>query len=117
MSGQPTPEGMDRRASVRYPCSEDGFGIENSCRPVGTKKSESWSATVNDLSTGGMGLLVNRRFEPDTLLTVELHDSEEATVRLLLVRVVRALQQDRSSWLLGCEFPTKMTEAELLTLM
>ena len=117
MSGQPTPEGIERRASIRYPCSEDGFGIENSCRPLGTKKSESWSATVRDLSTGGMGLLVNRRFEPGTVLTVELHESDDTNMRLLLVRVVRVLQQERTSWLLGCEFPSKMTEAELLTLM
>ena len=117
MSAQPTPEGIERRASVRYPCSEDGFGIDNSCRPVGTKKSESWSASVRDLSTGGIGLVVNRRFEPATLLTVELHDSEEAVSRMLLVRVVRVTQLDRTAWLLGCEFTSKMTETDLLTLM
>jgi hypothetical protein len=109
--------GLDRRASVRYPCSEDGFGLDNSCRPIGTECKEAWAASIRDLSTGGIGLVVNRRFEPGALLVVELQDTEQTTTRTLLVRVVRAMKEDKTAWLLGCEFIYKMTEAELLALM
>lgn len=111
------PRGADRRASVRYPCSEDGFSLDNSCRPIGTERKEAWAAVVRDMSTGGIGLHVNRRFEPTTLLVVELQDVDQSTTRTLLVRVMRVQKEDRTGWILGCEFIHKMTEAELLALM
>ncbi len=119
MSDKPVPQptGAERRASVRYPCSEDSFGPDNSCRPITATRKESWSAVVRDLSTGGVGILVNRRFEPGTLLSVELQDPEKTAARTLLVRVVRLIQQDKDHWLLGCAFTTKLSEADLLTLM
>jgi hypothetical protein len=49
-------------------------------------------------------------------LVVELKDLDQTISRTMLVRVVRALKEDRA-WLLGCEFIHKMTEAELLALM
>lgn len=119
MFDEPVPPsaGADRRAAVRYPCSEDSFGPENSCRPITAMKKEAWSAVVRDLSTGGVGIVVNRRFEPGTLLSVELQDAERTAGRTLLVRVVRLTQEDKEHWLLGCAFTNKLTETELLTLM
>jgi hypothetical protein len=119
MSNQPVPHssGAERRASVRYPCSEDSFGPDNSCRPITAMRKESWLAAVRDLSTGGVGIVVNRRFEPGTLLSVELQDAEKTSARTLLVRVVRLTQEDKDHWLLGCAFTTKLSEADLLTLM
>jgi hypothetical protein len=117
MSEPTAPRGADRRASVRYPCSEDGFGLDNSCRPIGTERKEAWAASVRDMSTGGVGLCVNRRFEPGTLLVVELQDFDQTASRTLLVRVARVQKEDRDAWILGCEFIHKMTEAELLALM
>ena len=119
MSDKPVPQssGAERRAAVRYSCSEESFGPENTCRPITAMKKESWSATVRDLSTGGVGILVNRRFEPGTLLSVELQDPEKTSERTLLVRVVRLTQQDKDHWLLGCAFTSKLSEAELLSLM
>lgn len=116
MSELTAPRGADRRAAVRYPCSEDGFGLDNSCRPIGTERTEAWAACVRDLSTGGMGLILNRRFEPGTLLVVDLQDAEQAAHRTLLVRVAR-VHKEGQIWLLGCEFIHKMTEQELLALM
>lgn len=111
------PTGSERRASVRYPCSEESFSADNSCRPITAHRNESWSATVRDLSTGGVGIVVNRRFEPGTLLSIELQDAEQTVNRILLVRVVRVLSEDDGRWLLGCAFTAKLTEGELLALM
>jgi hypothetical protein len=111
------PSGAERRASVRYPCSEENFSSDNSCRPITARKNEAWAATVRDLSTGGVGIVVNRRFEPGTLLSVELQDSEQTVNRNLLVRVVRVLEQGEGRWLLGCAFTNKLSDADLLTLM
>jgi hypothetical protein len=112
-----TPSGAERRASIRYPCNADGFSTDNACRPITTSQEDSWSASVRDLSTGGVGIVVNRRFEPGTLLSVDLQDAEQTINRSLLVRVVRVLREGDEHWLLGCAFTNKLTEAELLALM
>src|SRR5262249_44027747 len=109
--------GAERRASIRYPCSEESFSVDNSCRPLTTRKSDAWSASVRDLSTGGVGIVVNRRFEPGTLLSVELQDAEQTINRNLLVRVVRVISEGEGRWLLGCAFTNKLSDADLLTLM
>jgi hypothetical protein len=110
-------KGADRRASVRYPCDPDSFSADNSCRPVTAPKKESWSAVVRDVSTGGIGIVINRRFEPGTLLTVDLEDAERTARRSLLVRVMRITQENSSAWMHGCAFTHKMSESELLDLM
>jgi hypothetical protein len=109
--------GRERRASVRYSCSEDSFSSTNPCRPITSPQKENWSAAVRDLSTGGIGLVVNRRFEMGTLLTVDLHDATQTSTRSLLVRVVRVNQETNNHWVLGCAFTSKMSESELLGLM
>jgi hypothetical protein len=109
--------GAERRASVRYPCSTESFSTDNSCRPITARKNEAWSAVVRDVSTGGVGIVVNRRFEPGTLLSVELQDAEQTVNRTLLVRVVRVLRDGDDQWLLGCAFTNKLTDADLLALM
>jgi hypothetical protein len=113
----PKPSGPERRVAVRYPVSPDGFSTENTCRPISSQPDETWTAVVRDMSTGGLGLVVNRRFEPGTLLIVDVHDVEQTTNRSLLVRVVHAVRDLDNAWFLGCSFPSAMSEAELLSLM
>jgi hypothetical protein len=113
----PKSGGADRRAAVRYPVSPDGFSNDNSCRPITAQPTEAWSAVVRDMSTGGLGLVVNRRFEPGTLLIVDVQDAEQTNSRSLLVRVVHVERDEENFWFLGCKFPTALTESELLSLM
>lgn len=107
----------ERRASVRYQCDPESFSHDNSCRPITASKRESWPATVRDLSTSGIGIIINRRFEPGTLLSVDLEDADHTAQRSLLVRVMRAAQEAPDSWVHGCAFTHPMSEAELLDLM
>lgn len=118
MSGAVSPnKAAERRASVRYECDPDSFSTDNSCRPITASKRESWPAMVRDLSTSGIGIIVNRRFEPGTLLTVDLEDAGRTSQRSLLVRVIRTAQEHPNSWVHGCAFTHPMSEAELLDLM
>jgi hypothetical protein len=111
-----TPPGAERRGSIRYPCDPESFGPDNSCRPITALKDDAWGATLRDVSTGGVGLVVKRRFEPGTLLSLDLQDAEQTASRTVLVRVVR-LTREGDDWVLGCAFIHKLTEAELLALL
>jgi len=114
---QTEKKGAERRGSVRYPCSTESFSTDNSCRPITATKREAWTAIIRDLSTGGMGIIVPRRFEPGTLLTVDLEDAARTSHNSFVVRVMHITQETDNSWLLGCAFTAKLSESELLGLM
>jgi hypothetical protein len=70
-------------------------------------------ARLHDISASGVSLLVRRRFEPKTLLVVELTTVDPALPRTLLVRVVNVRPAKRREWLLGCALVQGLSEDEL----
>jgi serine/threonine protein kinase len=97
----------ERRASVRY-ASELGC----LCNPIWGDKSFRWSARVRDVSATGVALLLPRRFEPGTILSVELGATAESPSCTLHVRVVRQSRQPGKKWLLGCAFAGPIGDQE-----
>jgi serine/threonine protein kinase len=100
----PSRTKADRRATVRYPSQQSG-----ACQPFGGEKELKWSAKIQDVSADGIGLVLNRRFEPRTLLVVELSETIPNSKRLLLVRVVRATKLSARQWVVGCVFARRLT--------
>jgi hypothetical protein len=111
-SQQPEQKGTERRAAVRY--SSD---LEGTCEVVQSEKDYPWFGDIQDISTTGMQLLISRRFERGSLLTVEVQTKDQKTVRKLLVRVARVKAKDYGQWLLGCAFVTKLRDPELKELI
>ena len=114
----PLPEPVDvpadiaeRRAAVRYPSV-----CATACHPV-PEGDALCTARVVDISTNGVGLLVDRYVEAETLLAVELQCEETAATYTLLVEVRRATQRAPGEWLLGCSFARDLSEAELRALL
>jgi serine/threonine protein kinase len=101
------PDRTDRRATVRYPSQQEGV-----CQPLGGDKELKWSARIRDVSADGIGLILNRCFEPRTLLLVELRQTAQTARRLLLVRVVRAQKLSPRAWMVGCVFARRQTHED-----
>jgi hypothetical protein len=68
---------------------------------------------VKDISEGGVGLLLPRRFEPGTLLIVQLDPSTAPHAVYMLARVVRIAAQGDGNWLAGCTFIGELSGQEL----
>jgi hypothetical protein len=102
-----SPGTVECRVWPRHPCA-----VQVQCQPAAARqdKEQIWQGTVRDLSRGGVGLILPRRFEPGTVLFVELPGSE---ARPLLVRVAHTVRLPRGTWLLGCAFSSKLSEEEL----
>jgi hypothetical protein len=97
--------------SVRYPSTR-----ETSIQPATVRDGSGWRAQVRDVSQGGIGLVVNRRFEPGTLLVIELDTPGPDDGRTFLARVVRvvhATARPESDWLLGCAFAAELEDEDL----
>src|SRR5436853_589958 len=101
---EPRPAAVhsERRAYVRL-----ATDLPVTCRPTGRQPDVAWPGRVRDISRSGVGLLLRHRFEPGTVLTIELRGSGGPLLRATTVRVVHAtavMDGPTSSWLHGCTF-------------
>lgn len=101
----------ERRAGPRYSCM-----IETTCRQITRGGSTSWPARTVDVSAGGIGLVLARRFEPGAVLCVRLQSTDGEVARDLLLRVVHVLPDVGGTWRLGCRLAGELDEDELRAL-
>jgi hypothetical protein len=113
---RPRPRGLrvggagtgERRATARHPSSLGG-----SCRAVGPAKESEWPLRIQDVSVDGIALVMGRRFEPRSVLLVEVSDPKGERCRQLLVRVVRAAPLADKTWLVACVFAHRLEKEDL----
>ena len=103
----------ERRDGKREACQ-----LEGQCRPMDSLQlSAAWPVTIRDIGAGGCQLLLSRRFEPGTLLVVDVHDGQGQPARMMLARVVRVASLARGRWILGCAFSVPLTPDDLDSLL
>jgi serine/threonine protein kinase len=108
----------ERRAAVRYECA-----LQTSCaiNPSLFVDDAEWQtldgAQVRNLSVTGIGLVLARRFEPGTVLSVDLSSSDGQVKRTVEMRVVRVSRTGGSSWYLAGTLAKRLTKEELRRLL
>jgi hypothetical protein len=109
----------ERRAWVRHPLDVGSCGlIDTSAISRGEPDSEEmWPLVIRDLSVGGAGVLLARRFEPGTELVIEFSSGPDSPPRRLPARVVRVVLEKAGHWVHGCAFPSKLSNDELNALL
>jgi hypothetical protein len=85
--------------------------------PEDADKGETWPATITDISLGGLALVLGRRFEPGTVLSLECFGTDRDQPSALLLRVKYAKPQDFGHWLVGGAFLEPLTCEELQALL
>ena len=95
---------------VRYACTQmTGCSVF----PV----YERCEARVRNISISGVGMVMSRAFNPDTLLIVEL-ERRDRTARIAMpARVTHSLQIGPDCWNIGCEFDQPLTNDALKALV
>lgn len=110
------PSTRERRVWARYSAQIDG-----TCQPVAAETASEpemgWPGEIINISCGGIGLCLERRFQPGTPLVIELATEGEEPSRLLQVKVVHASAQPDGRWLHGCELRIKLSEEEVQALL
>ncbi len=101
----------ERRASVRFSCDLPG-----GCAPFGNPRADRWKARVCNISAGGLCLVLARRFEPGTMLEIELTTPGEYPPKLL-AQVVHVHSDERGSWAVGCRFVSELSPEALEELL
>jgi serine/threonine protein kinase len=112
VGGAGKPVKRERRATVRY-CSS----LEGSCRTVGAGGESDWPLRIQNISADGIAFLLGRRFEPRSVLLLEVPDRAGGPCRRYLVRVVRAVPQSGKTWIVGCVFAHRLGEEDVVVLL
>jgi hypothetical protein len=102
-AASPAPP-IEHRAFVRHLC-DIGAAVD------------AWPARIQNISRGGVKVIVTRRFEVGTNLKLEIHVSIEDEVFMLPAKVVRVESEPSGSWCLGCAFVQEITEEEVRELL
>ena len=113
-SGEAVASGAgERRVHARYTCALPSF-----CQPGRGRMDLFWRRVkVQNLSTHGIGLLLNLPYEPGTVLTVEMVNSNHTFSRQALVKVVYTQAHGRHEWLTGCTFLQQLQADDLPNLL
>jgi hypothetical protein len=106
--------GPHSRVWPRHDCE-----LRGTCTPLAGPHDSgpSWSGKVQDISLGGVGLVLTRRFEAGTVLSLELESRATRTTQRFLVRVVRVLPAPDHQWLLGCMLLSRLSQEKLSALL
>lgn len=102
---------VERRTQRRIPCD-----LILCCRPLRRRKPLFHLVNVANISTAGVGLVLDRRVTPGTILAIELQ-RQQRVARTLLARVAHATANDDDTWTIGCEFANRLTHRELQDLL
>jgi serine/threonine protein kinase len=110
--------GRERRTALR---------IEHSLRTICTINCSvhadvpdclsKWYATVQNVSLGGVGLLLSRRFEPGSTLTVEIANKSGEMKSNRPMRVAWVAPAQEEGWLVGGSLIEAFSEEELRLLL
>lgn len=101
----------ERRAAERFPVNADA-----ACSFVAPVVEDFGPVKIRDISMAGIGLLLTRRVEPGTLLSVTLANPARSFVKTVLVRVQHATSLP-GNFLIGGTFTVPLSYQEMSTLV
>ena len=79
-----------------------GTDLGTNQRPCEMRETR-WSATICDISQGGLGLYLQRRYEKGAALAVELPGDADHPASVVFVRVIHVKRGEEGLWRLGMQ--------------
>src|SRR5262249_4531549 len=112
-NGSQQPVANERRACVRFTTE-----LEALCQPgSGRLDSTWWLARICNISAGGLGLVIRRRVQPGTILTVDLDSPARNSARTFHAQVRHATTGTDGMWVVGCVLANRLSDEELQALL
>ncbi|MBL8796020.1 MAG: PilZ domain-containing protein [Planctomycetia bacterium] len=106
------PVVQERRGCVRYICERKG-----QCQPITVLEAgNQWPMQTLDISASGVSVVLCRRFEPGTLLAIDICDPTQEPMTMPLARV-RHVEANGPSWQLGCAWAEALEGSDLRSLL
>ncbi|MGF1578613.1 MAG: serine/threonine-protein kinase [Gemmataceae bacterium] len=99
---------QDRRRVERH-----SVAIPTICGPVARHHEITTGGRTHDLSTHGVRLMLRRRYEPGTLLKIEVRHSKTDTTAMLIGEVVWVQKSRSGLYTIACRFPHALSQSDL----
>jgi hypothetical protein len=113
LSGKEAPSSPDQRVATRFPCSQVAF-----CWKQKPRDYIFWAARAQNISTGGIRLVVGHQFNPGTILSMELMCADQRATWELPARVIYVAPGGAGDWsVIGCQFVNRLSETELVAML
>jgi len=106
------PIADDSATLERFICSR-----RPSVRVLARPSLQSHNAVILNISRRGIGLLIGQRFEPGSLLAIQLRHREVGISGILTATVKHATEQPPGNWSLGCSLSRSLTDDEIAALI
>ena len=96
------------------PSTGDGFrfAVPTTCQPPSAWSSDPWPAMIRHISTTGLHLTLNRRFERGSGMAIQLPGADR-NFSTVLARVVEVRIIESGVWLLECTFVSELADEEV----
>jgi hypothetical protein len=109
----PAPPSCECRVFERYPS-----GLPSRCQPASSfgRDDLKWNGSLENVSQGGVCLILNRRFEKGTGLAIELPGRQSKEPYTVLAKVVHVHRGEAGNWAHGCQFISELSEEEVARL-
>lgn len=115
---KPLEPGTLRAAQAALSSSRSKLGWRTRCRLVQVRHEGPWLATMQNVSRSGLGMILDRPFDPGTFLEISLPSIRRKHLQPKVVRVTHARPlPDSPDWLLGAAFLRALTDEELQVLL
>jgi serine/threonine protein kinase len=109
---------LERRSALRLDHSLRTIcTIHDSVHPDVPECLSKWHATVQNLSLAGIGLLLSRRFEPGSILTVDLANRSGDIKSSRPMRIAWVAPDEEEGWLVGGTLIEAISQDELRHLL
>ena len=93
-------------------------GWQTTCRIILVSLEGPWLATMQDVSRSGLGMILDRPFDPGTFLEISLPSIRRKHLQPKVVRITHSRRHgEGEDWLLGAVFLRALTEEELQVLL
>src|SRR5262249_53200555 len=90
-------------------------GLSIQCQPLAARGGNDimWPATVREISAERVAIVLQRRFEPQTSLSLSLPEPDFRSCCSVFARVIRVETLGDQQWLLDCMFVSPITGERL----
>jgi serine/threonine protein kinase len=118
VSKERQPAATQRRSALRFDCALTASCVINlSMHEQETECEKAWEAQVCNLSVSGIGLLLQRRFEPGSILRVVITSRSGNATETKQIRVGRVTPADGNRWFLAGTLTKPLSKEELRNLL
>ncbi len=98
----------ERRVCLRYAAN-----LNIRCGEAHEEPDPGVSAVIRDISRGGIQMIAPQRYEPGTVLSVELPSARGGEGLAVLACVIRTQPHGDSDWAMGCRFCSELNDPQL----